>query len=153
MPRRTWYAEEFGYEDPDEFWTAPEVIQAYKEHAAFIMSRRNTVTGVTYGNDPTVFSWNLINEVRRPLQPLRGGPDRRGLALWASRLVHMSWVNASSQSRRAGPDWARHRPCLTGRTCSPRRCVGVAAPAQHQQLQARAPLPHLADTRCCAGPL
>ena len=40
------------------------MIQAYKENAAFILSRRNTVTGVAYGNDPTIFSWNLINEGR-----------------------------------------------------------------------------------------
>ena len=40
------------------------MIQAYKEHAAFLLSRRNTVSGVTYGNDPTIFSWNLINEGR-----------------------------------------------------------------------------------------
>ena len=31
----------------------------YKDHVRFIMTRKNTVSGVTYGNDPTVFSWNL----------------------------------------------------------------------------------------------
>ena len=90
MPCRTWYAEEFGYEDPDAFWTAPEVIQAYKEHAAFIMSRRNTVTGVTYGNDPTIFSWNLINEGRCETTNCTAA-DIQVRILTAHTALHVLW--------------------------------------------------------------
>lgn len=56
---RTWYSEQAGLASPDDFWTDAEAIQMYKDHVRFIMTRKNTVSGVTYGNDPTMFSWDL----------------------------------------------------------------------------------------------
>ncbi|KAK9814964.1 hypothetical protein WJX73_003441 [Symbiochloris irregularis] len=51
-------------EECDEFWTNPETIQMYKNHAHAVMTRNNSITGVRYGQDPTFFAWDLINEGR-----------------------------------------------------------------------------------------
>ena len=56
---RTWYSDQVGAESIDDFWVDPEAIQLYKDHAQFILQRKNTVNGLTYGNDPTFFAWNL----------------------------------------------------------------------------------------------
>lgn len=36
--------------------------QAYKNYIHKIVTRVNTITGVAYINDPTVFAWELANE-------------------------------------------------------------------------------------------
>ncbi len=36
--------------------------QAYKNYVKKIVTRVNTITGVAYINDPTVFAWELANE-------------------------------------------------------------------------------------------
>lgn len=48
----------------DDFWTNPQIIQLYKNSVQAILGRKNTITGIPYGQDPTFFSWNLINEGR-----------------------------------------------------------------------------------------
>ncbi|EIE21346.1 glycoside hydrolase [Coccomyxa subellipsoidea C-169] len=46
----------------DEFYTDTTVKQAYKNYVKKIVTRVNTITGVAYINDPTVFAWELANE-------------------------------------------------------------------------------------------
>lgn len=50
--------------DCDDFYTDPNAITLYKNWVQTITSRVNSISGVTYGSDPTIFSWNLINEPR-----------------------------------------------------------------------------------------
>jgi mannan endo-1,4-beta-mannosidase len=56
----TWY----GRDKHHEFFTAPEVKQAYKNWVEHVILRTNTVTGRPYRDDPTIFSWELGNEPR-----------------------------------------------------------------------------------------
>ena len=44
------------------FYTHDATRRMYREHMEKIASRRNTVTGVLYRDDPTIFGWELINE-------------------------------------------------------------------------------------------
>lgn len=46
------------------FFTDPGTKQLYKDHVKFILNRKNSVNGRIYKEDPTVLSWNLINEPR-----------------------------------------------------------------------------------------
>jgi mannan endo-1,4-beta-mannosidase len=44
------------------FYTNAETRRLYREHVAKVVTRRNTVTGVLYRDDPTIMSYELINE-------------------------------------------------------------------------------------------
>jgi mannan endo-1,4-beta-mannosidase len=54
----------YGRDQHHEFFTAPEVKQAYKNWAEHVISRTNTLNGRKYKDDPTVFAWELANEPR-----------------------------------------------------------------------------------------
>lgn len=44
------------------FYTNETTRRLYREHLEKLATRRNTVTGVVYRDDPTIFGWELINE-------------------------------------------------------------------------------------------
>lgn len=44
------------------FYTNPETRRLYREHVEKLATRRNTVTGVNYRDDPAIFAWELMNE-------------------------------------------------------------------------------------------
>jgi len=50
----------------DDFYTDASTRAWYKNHAATLISRVNTFNGVEYGEDPTIFAWELANEPRCP---------------------------------------------------------------------------------------
>jgi hypothetical protein len=47
-----------------QFFTDPTAQADYKQYVAHLVNRVNTVNGVAYKNDPTVFAWELMNEPR-----------------------------------------------------------------------------------------
>lgn len=46
------------------FYTNEETRRLYRQHVEKIITRRNTVTGVLYRDDPNIFGWELINEAQ-----------------------------------------------------------------------------------------
>ncbi|KAJ6956779.1 hypothetical protein NC652_007748 [Populus alba x Populus x berolinensis] len=50
--------------DDDEFYTNSVVKEYYKNHVEAVLTRINSITGVAYKDDPTIFAWELINEPR-----------------------------------------------------------------------------------------
>lgn len=46
------------------FYTNDETRRLYRQHVEKIVTRRNTVTGVLYRNDPNILGWELINEAQ-----------------------------------------------------------------------------------------
>jgi mannan endo-1,4-beta-mannosidase len=44
------------------FWECTECEARYREHVRRLVTRVSSVTGVRYADDPTIFSWELINE-------------------------------------------------------------------------------------------
>ena len=48
----------------DDFFADANAITLYKDWVKTIATRNNSITGVTYGNDPTIFAWDLMNEPR-----------------------------------------------------------------------------------------
>lgn len=48
----------------DLFWTDPKPRQMYKDHIRAMVNRINSLNGIRYGDDPTIFAWNLMNEPR-----------------------------------------------------------------------------------------
>jgi mannan endo-1,4-beta-mannosidase len=54
----------FGRNKHHEFYTAPEVKQAYRNWVEHVVTRTNSVNGKKYSEDPSVFAWELANEPR-----------------------------------------------------------------------------------------
>lgn len=50
----------------DDFFTNPVVKGYYKNHIKAVLTRRNSMSGVAYKDDPTIMAWELMNEIRCP---------------------------------------------------------------------------------------
>jgi mannan endo-1,4-beta-mannosidase len=48
----------------DAFWSEPRAVDAQRRYVQALASRRNSFTGVVYGDDPTIAGWDLANEAR-----------------------------------------------------------------------------------------
>jgi len=48
----------------DEFYTNAYAKQWYKDFVTKLLTRTNSITGVEYRNDPTIFGWEIVNEPR-----------------------------------------------------------------------------------------
>lgn len=46
------------------FYSNATARRLYREHVEKVVTRRNTITGVMYRNDPTIFGYELMNEAR-----------------------------------------------------------------------------------------
>ncbi|KAK7337612.1 hypothetical protein VNO77_18195 [Canavalia gladiata] len=57
----------------DDFYTNPVVKQYYKNHIKAVLTRKNTITGMAYKDDPTIFAWELSNEPRYQQNNLKEG--------------------------------------------------------------------------------
>lgn len=67
-----------------DFYTDERVRLLFKAHLGAMVLRRNSVTGVLYRDDPTIFSWDLINEPRCSACP---GPSKGdALQIWATEM-------------------------------------------------------------------
>ncbi|HEX6715939.1 MAG TPA: cellulase family glycosylhydrolase [Pyrinomonadaceae bacterium] len=89
------------------FYSNPETRRLYREHLEKLATRRNTITGVIYRDDPTIFGWELMNEA----QAITGrGAERRAWFAEMSAYLksldpnHMiapgAWGYRSSSERR-----------------------------------------------------
>ncbi|MCA1642600.1 MAG: cellulase family glycosylhydrolase, partial [Acidobacteria bacterium] len=90
------------------FYSNETARRLYREHVEKIVSRRNTVTGALYRDDPTIFSYELMNEAQAPTGRWA---ERRAWAAEMSAFIksldpdHMvtsgSWAYRSALERRA----------------------------------------------------
>jgi len=48
----------------DQFYTDPETIALFENYINHVIPRKNTITGVSYDNDPTIMAWEIVNEPR-----------------------------------------------------------------------------------------
>ncbi len=82
----TWY----GLPDHDSFYTNASTQAAYKNWASTLINRVNTVTGVTYKNDPTIMAWELANE------PRCGGSGNLPTSSSCTTTTITTWANTMS---------------------------------------------------------
>ena len=47
-----------------DFFTDPKIIQIFKDHITAVTGRVNTLNGRMYKDEPAIFAWDLINELR-----------------------------------------------------------------------------------------
>jgi mannan endo-1,4-beta-mannosidase len=57
------------------FYTNEQANAAYQAYIKMLLNRTNTITGVTYKDDPTIMAWQLANEPR----PGRGEPKKENM--------------------------------------------------------------------------
>jgi mannan endo-1,4-beta-mannosidase len=53
--------------DVTEFYRAPSLRAAYQNWVNQILTRRNTITGRLYSEEPAIMAWELTNEARCPI--------------------------------------------------------------------------------------
>jgi mannan endo-1,4-beta-mannosidase len=80
----TWYGLQFH----DQFYTDSRIKQDYKNWITTLLNRTNSVTGVTYKDDPTIFAWELANEPRciNASLPTSGTCTADTLTGWADEM-------------------------------------------------------------------
>lgn len=54
---------EFRGKEKEAFWSDPQIIEDFKLTIDHVINRRNTLTGVKYGDDPTILGWETGNEL------------------------------------------------------------------------------------------
>ncbi len=64
-----------GCKDKDCFFVDPKARELFQNHLTTVVNRVNTLTGVAYKNDPTIFAWDLMNEPRCDCFPARIPPS------------------------------------------------------------------------------
>ena len=55
----------------DEFWTDRQLIDDFKKTIRFLLTRKNTYTGVEYRNEPAIFGWETGNEIKATSEWMR----------------------------------------------------------------------------------
>lgn len=65
----------------DDFYTDEQTKNFYKSYIHHLINRENIYTGVTYKNDPTIFSWELANEPR-----CESDPSGKTLVEWTDEM-------------------------------------------------------------------
>ncbi|ADV26307.1 Mannan endo-1,4-beta-mannosidase [Pseudoxanthomonas suwonensis 11-1] len=63
------------------FYAMPEAQAAYRDAIRTVITRRNSVNGIAYVDDPTVMSWQLANEPR-PGSDAGGAPNFQAYRAW-----------------------------------------------------------------------
>jgi endo-1,4-beta-mannosidase len=67
----------------DQFYTNAEVIQSFQTYVNYVLNRNNTITGILYKDDPTIFAWMLTNEARAKSD----GLGRTKIANWTKNMT------------------------------------------------------------------
>ncbi|KAI9015012.1 glycoside hydrolase superfamily [Gaertneriomyces semiglobifer] len=83
------YVEAMGGTTHGDFYTNDKVKQTYMNYAKNIVTRKNSLTGVPYNEDPAIFAWELTNEARCKGSKLERG-DNCSPATIASWMTEMS---------------------------------------------------------------
>ncbi len=63
------YARWAGGEGREFFYTDDAARQLYRDYVEYVLTRENTITGVEYREDPTIFAWELANEANAYFDP------------------------------------------------------------------------------------
>jgi mannan endo-1,4-beta-mannosidase len=71
-----------------EFYASAPAVAMYHDYVRAVVTRRNSVTGMLYRDDPAIMAWQLANE------PRPGGSDEVGRAHMAA---YLAWIDATAR--------------------------------------------------------
>ena len=94
-----------------DFYTDWTIRRLYKSHLRTFVSRVNTVTGIRYREDPTIFAWDLMNEPRCTGcgSELQGWAEEMSLYMKAIDPYHMARIHTALAALTSGATRARAR--------------------------------------------
>ena len=69
------------------FYSNQDATQLYEKYITEVIKRRNTITGISYADDPTIMSWQLANEPR---------PGDRGVSI-DNLPAYYAWIRNTSK--------------------------------------------------------
>jgi mannan endo-1,4-beta-mannosidase len=64
------------------FWDCARCDELYRTHVEHVVTRVNSISGLAYRDDPTILSWELVNESSAPARA------RALLVSWTQRMAH-----------------------------------------------------------------
>ncbi|KAI8471837.1 MAG: glycoside hydrolase superfamily [Monoraphidium minutum] len=67
------------------FFSEPKCISMFQDHVKFMVNRKNSINGRVYKADPTILSWNVVNEPRCEVWVTPDCPAR--LNAWYSTMA------------------------------------------------------------------
>lgn len=89
-----------------KFYSDPKAVQIYWDAVKQLVTRKNSVTGKNYSDDPTIMAWQLCNEPR-------GMDNKADYNKWidSSAALIKSWdsnhlVTAGTEGYTSGPEYA-----------------------------------------------
>jgi mannan endo-1,4-beta-mannosidase len=71
-----------------EFYASAPAVAMYHDYVRAVVSRRNSITGIAYRDDPAIMAWQLANE------PRPGGSDEAGRAHMSA---YLGWIDATAR--------------------------------------------------------
>jgi len=74
------YVKWYGLNDHDDFYRDSKVKDTYKAYVSHVLNRTNTLTNITYKNEPTILALELGNELR--------SNDLPALYAWTDEMAH-----------------------------------------------------------------
>lgn len=98
-----------GRKEVGAFWTDPAVKEDFKHLLGFLTSRRNTVSGILYRDDPAILAWQLGNEFDSyaPDRKLPSDHWRPIITAWVLEMsAHLKQLDPNHLILEAGGDRA-----------------------------------------------
>lgn len=89
-----------------KFYSDPKAVQIYWDGIKKIVTRKNSITGISYTEDPTIMAWQLCNEPRG-----MDNQDQYNSWIDSSAALIKSWdsnhlVTAGTEGYTSGPEYA-----------------------------------------------
>ncbi|KAG6551532.1 hypothetical protein Mapa_006955 [Marchantia paleacea] len=83
-PQYALWGRQYGHDvsNDDAFYTHTVLRTWYKNHVKKVLTRVNTISGIAYKDDPTIFAWELMNEPR-----CETDPSGNTMARWVKEMA------------------------------------------------------------------
>lgn len=89
----------YGLDKHHEFYTDARVRRAYKDWVSHLLNHVNSIDGIAYKDDPTIFAWELANEPRTVINKdfdSSTGWDATTITAWAKEMAaHVKSIDSN----------------------------------------------------------
>lgn len=79
------------------FYGLPRAQELFREHITYVLSRRNTINGRIYRDDPTIMAWQLANEPRPGTDDAASRANLPAFTAWMDKTARYLKARAPRQ--------------------------------------------------------